>query len=216
MSDPDHSDAALRAGRSAASGNGLALLHFVAILLTALALVPAGAHLFELPNKMALGAREYFIVQQLYRGWNLFGIVLFAAIAVNLLLAWTLRKEETAFRLALAGFLLMTTSLAIFLVWTYPANLATSHWTVIPGDWAELRDRWEYSHAAASLTTFLALCSVTACTCARLAPPAGEEGHALIHAEIRMARRTVAGRRPRTGLDDPLLSSRLRRERTEW
>jgi hypothetical protein len=30
-------------------------------------LVPSGAHLFEFPNKMSLGAEQYFIVQNIYR-----------------------------------------------------------------------------------------------------------------------------------------------------
>ena len=53
-------------------------------MLTALALVPAGAHLFELPNKIGLDQEPYFIVQGIYRGWALFGIVLFGALAANL------------------------------------------------------------------------------------------------------------------------------------
>jgi hypothetical protein len=40
-------------------------------VLTALALVPAGAHLFELPNKIGLSQDRYFIVQSIYRGWAL-------------------------------------------------------------------------------------------------------------------------------------------------
>ena len=36
-------------------------------ILTALALVPAGAHLFELPNKIGLAQDQYFIVQSIYR-----------------------------------------------------------------------------------------------------------------------------------------------------
>jgi hypothetical protein len=35
----------------------------LALVLTALALVPAGAHLFALPNKIGLAQEQYFIVQ---------------------------------------------------------------------------------------------------------------------------------------------------------
>jgi hypothetical protein len=44
------------------------MVRFLAIVLTALALVPAGAHVFALPNKIGLPQEEYFVVQGIYRG----------------------------------------------------------------------------------------------------------------------------------------------------
>jgi hypothetical protein len=49
------------------------LLQFVAMVLTALALVPGGAHLFTLLNKIYLGESDYFITKSVYRGWALLG-----------------------------------------------------------------------------------------------------------------------------------------------
>ncbi|HEX7204375.1 MAG TPA: hypothetical protein VF237_04425 [Xanthobacteraceae bacterium] len=66
-------------------------LKFLAIVLTALALVPGGAHFFSLPNKITLTESNYFIVQNIYRGWALFGIVLFGALFANMALAWAMR-----------------------------------------------------------------------------------------------------------------------------
>lgn len=137
------------------------LVQFLAVILTALAMVPVGAHLFELPNKMPLGRDEYFTVQAIYRGWAVLGGVLIAAIAADLLLALMLRHRRPAFWLAVLGFLLMAATLAIFFGWTYPANQATANWTVVPPDWQDLRRHWEYSHATNALLTFVALCSVT-------------------------------------------------------
>jgi hypothetical protein len=57
----------------------LKVVQFFAVILTALALVPAGAHFFELPNKIELAQDHYFIVQNIYRGWALFGIVVVPA-----------------------------------------------------------------------------------------------------------------------------------------
>ena len=42
----------------------LKIVQFLAIVLTALALLPSGAHLFALPNKRGL-ADQYFIVQNI-------------------------------------------------------------------------------------------------------------------------------------------------------
>jgi hypothetical protein len=140
---------------------GLRATQFLAIVLTALALVPAGAHLFELPNKIGLGQEEYFVVQSIYRGWALFGIALFGALAANLALAIVVRRQRAPFWLALVAFLLVAATLAIFFIWTYPANEATGNWTVVPSDWQELRTTWEYAHATNAILTFLALCAVT-------------------------------------------------------
>jgi uncharacterized membrane protein len=137
------------------------VLRFVAILLTALALVPVGAHLLELPNKMGLAEEPYFTVQQIYRGWALLGIVLCAAIVADLALAVTLRGEGPPFWLALAGFALMAGTLAIFFAFTFPTNEATRNWTQVPGDWRALRAQWEYSHAVNAAATVVAFCCVT-------------------------------------------------------
>jgi hypothetical protein len=61
----------------------LKLTQFLAVVLTALALAPACAHLFSMPNKISLVEDQYFIVQHIYRGWFLLGIVLVAAIVAN-------------------------------------------------------------------------------------------------------------------------------------
>ena len=50
-------------------GVALRLVQFLAIVLTALALVPSGAHLAALPNKMAMAQAAYFVAQQIYAGW---------------------------------------------------------------------------------------------------------------------------------------------------
>jgi hypothetical protein len=41
---------------------GLKTTQFLAPVVTALALVPAGAHLFALPNKLGLSEAQYFTV----------------------------------------------------------------------------------------------------------------------------------------------------------
>jgi hypothetical protein len=140
---------------------GLRVAQFVAIVFTALALVPAGAHLAELLNKIHLAQEEYFVVQSIYRGWALFGIVLFGALAANLILAVLLRRQRAPFWLAFLAFLLVAATVAIFFTWTYPTNQATSNWTVVPANWQELRTTWEYAHATNAVLTLIALCAVT-------------------------------------------------------
>lgn len=135
-------------------------VQFLAIVLTALALVPAGAHFFELPGKIGLSQADYFVVQDIYRGWALFGIVLIAAIAVTLVLTVLRRRDGRRLLLAGSAFLLMVATLAIFFTWTFPANQLTQNWTVVPEDWRTLRSQWEYAHAVNAVLTFLALCAL--------------------------------------------------------
>ena len=56
---------------------------FLAVVLTALALLPGGAHLMALPAKIAMPEDPYFVAQQVYRGWAWAGVVIFLAIFAN-------------------------------------------------------------------------------------------------------------------------------------
>ena len=139
----------------------LRVVQFFAIVLTALSLVPGGAHLFELLNKIDLTAEQYFTVQSIYRGWNLFAFVLIPAVIVNLVLAAMMRGQALARAMALLAGVCMIATLVIFFIWVEPANRATGYWTTIPADWQSLRQQWEYGHAVNAVITFVALCSVT-------------------------------------------------------
>jgi hypothetical protein len=70
------------------------IIQFAATIPTALALVPVGAHVLELPNKIHLAQAQYVAVQQIYRGWALLGIVLIAALLANLLSAIVAQPED--------------------------------------------------------------------------------------------------------------------------
>ena len=136
---------------------------FLAVVLTALALLPGGAHLMALPAKISMPQGPYFVVQQIYRGWALAGVVIFLAIFANLLAALLTRESRRRWQLFGAAALLIAATLAVFVLWTYPANQATGNWTSVPENWEQLRTEWEYSHAANAAITFLALlCSVGA------------------------------------------------------
>jgi hypothetical protein len=136
-------------------------LQFVAMALTALALVPGGAHLFALPNKIHLSETNYFITQRIYRGWSLFGIVLIGAILANFALAVVIRNQRGPFIFTLINLLCLIATLAIFLAFTFPANQATNNWTQIPANWEQLRWQWELSHGVNAAITFLGFCSLT-------------------------------------------------------
>ena len=134
---------------------------FIALVLAALALIPAGAHFFELPNKMALDGQAYLTVQQIYAGWSLFGIALIGSLAANLALAVAVRRERIACVFATAAFASMLTVLLLFFAFVYPMNAATENWTVMPENWEALRMQWEYGHAVNAVLTFVAFVCVS-------------------------------------------------------
>jgi hypothetical protein len=134
--------------------------YFIALLFAALALVPTGAHLAELVNKMELSAAEYQTVQQIYRGWALFAIVIFGALVSTLVLTLRLRRHRAAFTPALVALLCIVATQVVFWTFTFPVNQTTINWTRMPADWASLRAQWEYSHAAAAVLNVAAVAAL--------------------------------------------------------
>lgn len=128
-----------------------------AILSACLCLVPLGAHLFEMPNKLALGMADYMVVQRIYAGWALFGVGVILALAFTLALAAMLRPARGRFRLCMGAALCIAGTQAIFWLFTFPTNAATHNWTQLPADPERARRQWEYSHAASAVLMIAAL-----------------------------------------------------------
>lgn len=133
----------------------------LAVIVSALALIPAGAHLAALPNKIGMPQADYFTVQGIYAGWAILGTLWPAALALDVLLAVLIRSQRWPFWLALLAALCFLLMLAIFAVWTLPANQATQNWTTVPANWEVLRRQWEYSHAVNTALAFVSICLVT-------------------------------------------------------
>jgi hypothetical protein len=131
-----------------------------AVLSVALYLVPTGAHLIELPHKLALSPADYIIVQGIYRGWSLFGIVAAVAVLSTLLLAIMRWRRPLVRNLSLFALLCFATTQVIFWTFTYPMNVASDNWTTLPDHFDVARRQWEYSHAASGVQTFLALLAI--------------------------------------------------------
>jgi hypothetical protein len=141
----------------------------LAVVSVAMCLVPAGAHFFELANKMSMSPPEYMTVQKIYAGWSFFGIAVIAALLLTLMHAFIVRSDRTAFLLSLAAFLCLAATQGIFWTFTYPMNVASNNWTLTPEDFEAARQQWEYSHATNAVLTFAALVAVatSAVTCKR-------------------------------------------------
>jgi amino acid permease len=126
-------------------------------MLTAIAMGASLAHLFELPNKIDLGAADYLTVQRNYDNWWIVGLVVPLAFLSVLGLTIALRNTGAPFVLALIALLLLVGELIVFWGFIAPVNRATENWTMLPDNWEQLRAQWEYSHTARAFLYVLAL-----------------------------------------------------------
>lgn len=135
----------------------MATIFVLSVLFSVLALGSGLAHLYALPNKISMPAAEYLIAQQTYRGWNLLGIAIIGALVFSLASAIGARRYRRAFWLRIGAVVCIALGLIVFFLFTYPANVATNNWTMLPDNWRELRNQWEYSHAVGAGLNFVAV-----------------------------------------------------------
>lgn len=140
---------------------------FVALLASALVLAPALAHVMELPNKIDLSREEYFTVQKAYRGWSQIAWVLIVQVAALVTATILERSDRRTMLLVVLALACVAAAQGVFWTFTYPANVATANWTVMPDDWQRLRVRWEFSHAAGALLQLLGFCFLVAAVLTR-------------------------------------------------
>ena len=132
-------------------------VQFFAILLPALSLVPAGAHLMEISATLGMPGPDYLTVQRLSQGWALAGAFLVGALAVDVLLAFMSRAQAGPCYWIIAAAVLMLFTQVTFFIVVYPVNQATENWTRLPDNWQDLRSRWEFMHAGNAVVTLMAL-----------------------------------------------------------
>ncbi len=141
----------------------MGVLRWVLLAVAIGAILAPGAHLLELPNKLALDGHLWLAVQQtLYRGWGPFigAPTEVAGLALSLSLAvWPRTRRRWPWLLAGAAYAVM---IGVFFVFNAPVNAAVAGWTsaTLPADWEEYRLQWEAGHALSALLSFVALFAV--------------------------------------------------------
>ncbi len=133
------------------------LAFVVALLATAIALGGALAHAFELSSKIGMNRADYFTAQRLYDGWNQLALVLAFQFAGITAIVAVHRRDRHVLEYTLVALLGLLGAQAVFWIWTYPANVATSNWTVQPDNWENLRRHWEFSHLAGAIFQLIAM-----------------------------------------------------------
>lgn len=133
----------------------LLTFRFVTLILIALSMGMAFCHTLELPAKLQYDGALYVTIQNsLYVAFgppNIGAFIEFGAILAAIALTILVRKRQPAFGLTLTGtiFLLLAFPVVFFL-FTEPANTVFRQATPqsLPANWVQLRNQWEYSHAA--------------------------------------------------------------------
>jgi hypothetical protein len=128
-----------------------------AVALIALALMPAGAHVFEVSGKLALTPTDYVTLQSVHHGWTAFAITtLLATVAVGGH-TYLVRRNATSFGWSMVALVFVGTAQIVFWTVAYPINAATEGWSVLPLDFDAARQKWEYAFAGAGILSFAGL-----------------------------------------------------------
>ena len=135
-------------------------VRLLTIIMVALCLAPAGAHFFELTNKMSLSPVAYMTVQKIYSGWSFFGVPIITALLFTLIHTFMMRNDRAAFVTSVTAALCLVATQVVFWMFTYPINVATDNWRVLPEAFEAARRQWEYSHAVNAVLTFVAFVSI--------------------------------------------------------
>ncbi|HON38731.1 MAG: hypothetical protein ACOX3E_11875 [Desulfomonilia bacterium] len=140
---------------------------FITLLLAALSLTMESAHVLELPQKMQYDAQMYTAVNStLYRYFALVGgVYQVSSIMASFVLVFLIRRHRQTFIWTLAG---ATTLLLAFVIWiavVAPVNaeVAEAHRSApetVPALWMQLRNRWEYGHAAGFIVQLIGYCAL--------------------------------------------------------
>ena len=135
-------------------------LHFVSLVLAALGLAPGAAHLLEMPIKLNYAPELYAAVTStLYAFFGSVGAALQVSAVVSAVALAYVSRKLPGFRFAVAGALLLAVSLVAWGALVAPVNAdwaeaIRSGSPSLPSLYAQLRNRWEYGHAAAFAAWF--------------------------------------------------------------
>jgi hypothetical protein len=137
-------------------------LRFGVIMLTAISMATAFAHLLEMPAKLKFDSSKWLaLLQTLYPPafGPIGGVAEVGAVVGIVLLAFVVRRRRAAFRWTLLAAVCLISAHVCFWILVAPVNAAMLPLTpeTLPPDWTRLRDQWEYTHAARAVLQIMAL-----------------------------------------------------------
>ncbi len=129
-------------------------VQLTAIALTAVALMAAGPHVFDVSANLSLEQQDYVTLQSAHHTWALFaGALLLATTAIGFH-AYLVRANSRSLGWSIAALVLIC--LAQFMFWAvaFPVDAETGGWTAAPVDFDSARRHWEYALASSGALSF--------------------------------------------------------------
>ena len=132
-------------------------LQLTAIALTAVALMSAGAHVFDMSANLSLKQDDYVTLQSAHHGWALFvGAMLLSASAIGFH-AYLVRGNSRSLGWSIAALVLICVAQVMFWIVALPIDAQTGGWTAPPVDFDSARRQWEYAFAGSGVLSFIGL-----------------------------------------------------------
>ncbi|QYJ17248.1 hypothetical protein Rxycam_03090 [Rubrobacter xylanophilus DSM 9941] len=151
---------------------------FVTLMLSALSAGMAFCHLMEMPARLRYAPALWSRITNAEGTYRLFGPPVGASIEGGALisalaLSFFARKRRFALAPTLVGACCLAVAQLAWWLFVFPANSRMADWTPesLPEDFTEVRDRWEYTHAARAVLQIVGLGSLVLSI---LAEPSGE------------------------------------------
>lgn len=131
----------------------LIVTRFVSLLLGALNLGLAWAHLIEMGPKRAMSGADWLTTQRAYRDFGKVARVTMPGALVSTLITLALvRKQRLTALLTALSAACTAATIAIWARFNEPVNCEIVTWQAdaLPADWEQRRDQWEFAHAASA------------------------------------------------------------------
>jgi hypothetical protein len=132
-------------------------VQLTAVAFTAIALMPAGAHVFEMSGNLRLAPSAYITVQSVHHGWVLFAVAMLFATAAIGLHTFLVRRNTASYGWSWVALVGLGAAQIVFWTVAYPINVATEGWTALPVDLDTARRQWEHAIAGAAILSFAGL-----------------------------------------------------------
>jgi hypothetical protein len=140
---------------------------FVTLMLTAFSMGMAFCHLMEMPARLNYAPALWSRVTNIEGTYRLFGPSVGASIEggasiTAVILSILVRKRRPAFVLTQVGAACMAAAQVAWWLFIFPVNSRMVDWAPesLPENFKELRDQWEYTHAARAILQIVGLGSL--------------------------------------------------------
>ncbi len=129
-------------------------VQLAAVAFAALALIPAGGHVFDLAANLQMAPEAYRAVQHAHHGPLVFALLGGMATAAFGVHAFLVRSNPSSHGWSITALVVFAAAQAILWSIAVPISVATDGWSLAPADFEAARGEWEFAFAAAGVLSF--------------------------------------------------------------